>query len=108
MTVPLATYTGWALRAGAQAGDGCEESGQYIPFAKTKADRMTSGDPRLSIEERYRRFSEYYDAVKKAIDDLVARRLMLREDAQSNLLRLSQAGRATSAIRMDVSTTASQ
>ena len=108
VTVPLATYTGWALRAGNQAGDGCEGSGQSIPFAKTKAERMTSGDPRPSIEERYPRFSEYYDAVRKAIDDLVARRLMLREDAQSNLLRLSQAGRATGAIKMDVSTTASQ
>lgn len=108
VTVPLATYTGWALRAGAQAGDGCEGSGQYIPFVKTKAERLASGDPRLSIEERYPRFSEYLDAVKKAIDDLVARRLMLREDAQSNLLRLSQAGRATGAIRMDISTTATQ
>ena len=29
---PLATYTGWALRAGPQANDGCESSGQFIPF----------------------------------------------------------------------------
>jgi hypothetical protein len=99
VTVPLATYTGWALRGGAQAGDGCEGSGQYIPFAKTKAERMASGDPRLSIEERYPRFSAYYDAVKKAIDDMVARRLMLREDAQRNLDRLVQAGKATGAIK---------
>src|SRR5437764_1927580 len=28
VTVPLATYTGWALRAGPQANDGCESSGQ--------------------------------------------------------------------------------
>ena len=53
VTVPLATYTGWALRAGAQAGDGCEGAGQMIPFAKTKAERMASGDPRPSVEERY-------------------------------------------------------
>ena len=53
VTVPLATYTGWALRSGPQAGDGCEGTGQMIPFAKTKAERMASGDPRLSIEERY-------------------------------------------------------
>ncbi|MSO56475.1 MAG: hypothetical protein EXQ55_06075 [Acidobacteria bacterium] len=101
VTVPLATYTGWALRAGAQAGDGCEGSGQYIPFAKTRAERMASGDPRLSIEERYPRFSAYYDLVKAAIDGLVASRLMLGEDAQRDLLRLSQAGRATGAIRLD-------
>ena len=107
VTVPLATYTGWALRSGAQAGDGCEGSGQYIPFAKTKAERMASGDPRLSIEERYPRFSAYYDAVKKAIDDMVMRRVMLREDAQRNLDRLVQAGKATGAIK-EIPTTASQ
>jgi len=107
VTVPLATYTGWALRGGAQAGDGCEGSGQYIPFAKTKAERMASGDPRISIEEQYPRFSAYYDAVKKAIDDMVARRLMLREDAQRNLDRLVQAGKATGAIK-EITATASR
>jgi hypothetical protein len=99
VTVPLATYTGWALRARAQAGDGCEGSGQYIPFAKTKAERMASGDPRPSIEERYQSFAQYSSAVRKAVDDLVARRLMLREDVESNVARLLQAGRATGAIK---------
>jgi hypothetical protein len=88
VTVPLATYTGWALRAGAAAGDGCEGAGQYIPFAKTKAERMASGDPRLSIDERYPTFSVYEAAVRRAIEDLIGRRLMLREDAQSNVDRL--------------------
>jgi len=32
VSVPLATYTGWALRAGPQANDGCEAAGQFIPF----------------------------------------------------------------------------
>src|SRR5437660_10980636 len=50
VTVPLATYTGWALRAGPQANDGCESSGQYIPFAHTAAARAASGDPRPSVE----------------------------------------------------------
>ena len=101
VTVPLATYTGWALRAGAAAGDGCEAAGQYIPFPKTKADRIASGDPRLSIEERYPTFSAYYEAVNNAIEDMVARRLMLREDARSNLSRLIHMGLATGAIKMD-------
>jgi hypothetical protein len=99
VTVPLATYTGWALRAGAAAGDGCEGSGQYIPFPKTKADRLAAGDPRLSIEERYTTASAYADAVKKAVDDLVARRLMLPEDAQSSVNRLMLAGRAAGAMQ---------
>ena len=32
LVVPLATYTGWALRSGVWANDGCEPSVQYIPF----------------------------------------------------------------------------
>src|SRR6266700_3643119 len=34
--VPLATYTGWALRAAPHNDDGCEAAGQYIPYPKTK------------------------------------------------------------------------
>jgi hypothetical protein len=88
VTVPLATYTGWSLRAGAQAGDGCEGTGQMIGFAKTKAERMASGDPRPSIEERYASADAYAAAAKKAIDDLVARRLLLQEDAQPSFDRM--------------------
>jgi Alpha/beta hydrolase domain len=95
VTVPLATYTGWSLRSGPQANDGCEAAGQYIPFAKTKADRTNSGDPRLSVEERYPSLSAYSSAVEKAIDDMIAKRLMLPEDKQSNLNRLVRAGIAT-------------
>lgn len=99
VTVPLATYTGWALRSGPQANDGCEAAGQYIPFPKTKAERMNSGDPRLSIEERYPSLSAYSSAVEKAIDEMIAKRLMLQEDKASNLNRLLRAGMATGAIR---------
>ena len=45
VTVPLATYTGWALRRGVHANDGCEAAGQFIPFAATEAERGT--DPRV-------------------------------------------------------------
>jgi len=94
VTVPLATYTGWALRAGAQANDGCEGTGQMIPFAKTKADRIASGDPRPSVEERYPSLMAYTAQATKAIDDMVAKRFMLKEDVDSNVTRLTQAGRA--------------
>ena len=99
VSVPLATYTGWALRAGAQANDGCEGTGQMIPFPKTKADRIASGDPRLSIEERYPSLAAYSSAATKAVNDLVAKRLMLKEDADANIARLIQAGRATGVLK---------
>ena len=94
VTVPLATYTGWGLRSGPQANDGCESTGQYIPFPKTKADREASGDPRRSIEERYDSFDNYYNRVKRAVDNLVRDRLLLCEDADDQVERLVNGGLA--------------
>jgi Alpha/beta hydrolase domain len=94
VTVPLATYTGWALRRGPQANDGCEAAGQYIPFAKTKVERLASGDPRPSVEERYPSFGQYYSEVIRAVDGLVKDRLMLCEDAEDAQARLLDAGLA--------------
>jgi hypothetical protein len=92
LTVPLATYTGWGLRSGAWANDGCEASGQYIPFPKTQADRLASSDPRLSVQERYGSYAAYHDAVIKAVDDLVKQRLMLCSDADAYVEARLQAG----------------
>jgi hypothetical protein len=92
VTVPLATYTGWGLRRGAQANDGCESAGQFIPFASTKTERKAAGDPRPSVEERYPSFGQYRSAVMRAIDDLVKDRLLLCEDVPDQQARLLQAG----------------
>jgi hypothetical protein len=83
--VPLATYTGWALRAAPQDNDGCEGSGQYIPFPKTKADRLASGDPRLSIEERYGNVETYSSMLHNAINSLVRSGFLLPFDAEAAL-----------------------
>ncbi|HYR87543.1 MAG TPA: alpha/beta hydrolase domain-containing protein [Terriglobia bacterium] len=83
--VPLATYTGWALRAAPHNNDGCEGSGQYIPFPKTKADRLESGDPRLSIEERYGNFETYASKLQNAINGLVQAGYLLPVDAEAAL-----------------------
>jgi hypothetical protein len=90
--VPLATYTGWGLRSGVWANDGCEASGQYIPFQATKAARVAAGDPRPSVEERYESFSEYKHKVIDAIDNLVRRRFLICDDTQDMAVRLLQAG----------------
>jgi hypothetical protein len=94
VSVPLATYTGWALRSGPQANDGCEAAGQSIRFAKTRAERTAAGDPRPAIEERYPSFDVYRVAVLQALDDLVRDRLMLCEDADAEQTRLFEAGLA--------------
>ena len=80
--VPLATYTGWAIRAAPQNDDGCEGLGQFIPFAKTKAERIASGDPRLSIEERYGNMEAYSSKLRGAFDKLVKAGFLLPFDAE--------------------------
>jgi hypothetical protein len=94
LVVPLATYTGWGLRSGVWADDGCEASGQFIPFAATKASRLASGDPRSSVEERYSSYSNYRQKVLQAVDDLVRRRFFICDDTQDIVTRLLQAGLA--------------
>lgn len=81
VTVPLATYAGWSLRSGVWANDGCEGTGQSVPFAQTKDARIAAGDPRLSVQERYGSFMGYYFSLLFAINDMVSRRYMLPEDA---------------------------
>lgn len=94
LTVPLATYTGWGLRSGVWANDGCEASGQYIPFAATTAARTAANDPRLSVQERYPSFGFYKTQVVLAVDKLVRDRFLICDDTQEIVNRLLQAGLA--------------
>ncbi|MGH7847561.1 MAG: alpha/beta hydrolase domain-containing protein [Candidatus Binatia bacterium] len=81
--VPVATYTGWNLwQAGLAEDELCGLFGSYIPFAKTKAERQSSGDPRLSLEERYKDHADYVQKVSRAARALVEDRLLLPEDAE--------------------------
>ncbi|GAB3030875.1 alpha/beta hydrolase domain-containing protein [Spirosoma pulveris] len=80
---PIATTTGWALRR-AEYGenDGCEGAGQYIPFKATKAERLSTNDPRLSIQERYQTHEGYVNAVRKSVQLLIKQRFLLAEDGE--------------------------
>jgi hypothetical protein len=94
LQVPLATYTGWALRAAPQLNDGCEGSGQYIPFAMTQTARMstTPPDPRPSVAERYASYDVYQNQVIAAVDNLVRQRFFICDDTQGIVTRLLSAG----------------
>lgn len=92
IAVPLATYTGWNLYKAAE-GELCDRDGSYVPFAKTKADRETFGDPRLSIAERYPTRVDYVAQVKAAADALVRERLLLPEDAERYVKAAEQSDR---------------
>ena len=95
--VPLATYTGWGLRAAAPLQptpiiDGCDATGQRIALAPTAASRLpggsNAGDPRRSLAERYTPTtptapSDYVAKIQAAAARLQDRRLMLPADAAS-------------------------
>jgi hypothetical protein len=84
LQAPVATHTGWALRRAPFAeNEDCALTGQYIAFATTKAERLATGDPRLSLEERYGTQGGYVCAVKTAATNAVKRRHLLQEDADT-------------------------
>ncbi|MGO9266626.1 MAG: alpha/beta hydrolase domain-containing protein [Candidatus Binataceae bacterium] len=80
IAAPLGTYTGWNLLACAPR-DECSAVGSFVPFARNKAERSATGDPRLSLEERYGTHGRYVKEVEAACERLVAQRLLLPEDA---------------------------
>jgi hypothetical protein len=83
VAAPIATTTGWGLRAAAFGGpDGCEANGQHIPFQTTKAQRQAIGDPRLSLEERYKNHDGYVKEVEKAAKKLEKDGFLLADDVQ--------------------------
>ena len=81
---PLGTYLGWNITAeGFHKGKICNYEGGMIPFAKTKSEREASGDPRLSLEERYGNHAGYVAAVTKAAANAVAQGFLLQADADA-------------------------
>jgi hypothetical protein len=89
---PLGTYLGWNITiAGFHKGQVCDYIGGMIPFAKTKAERVASGDPRLSLEERYGTHAGYVLAVTNAANHAVAEGYLLPEDA-TTLIQQAGAG----------------
>jgi hypothetical protein len=80
--VPLGTNTGWNVRAAAFRGPNlCGLNGSFIPFATTRAERLAAGDPRKSLEERYRNHEGYVRAVRQATKKLIQEGFLLEEDA---------------------------
>jgi len=82
--VPLATHTGWNPR---HPEIGCPEQllvfvGSTLFFPRTRAEREATGDPRISIEERYRSRENYLEQVRQAGRELSARGYLLDEDIE--------------------------
>lgn len=96
LQVPLGTYTGWNERVdGYFRGAGCGFSGGFIPFAVTRAQRLASGDPRASLEERYGSHQGFVKKVQQAVDRQVAAGWLLPQDAA----RLMEDARASDVLQ---------
>jgi hypothetical protein len=81
--VPLGTYTGWNLQPRGVAEDELAGLlGSFVPFARTRAERRKTGDPRLSLAERYKDRADYVRQVSRAARALVDARYLLPEDAE--------------------------
>jgi hypothetical protein len=68
IAVPTGTAMGWSVRSEAGGGTGelCYLDGAFLAFAKTKAEREATKDPRPSLEERYGSPSGYVEKVRQA------------------------------------------
>ncbi len=92
VAVPLATLTGWNLRAperGAPA-EMAEFSGSTFPFARTREARTAAHDKRMSVAERYSGRDDYLKRVGEAADDLIRRRFVLPQDRDFVVQRAAQ------------------
>src|SRR5262249_25264281 len=84
--LPIGTYLGWnVVTSGFNKGRICAFTGGFVPFAKTKAERLASGAPGPSIEERYGSIPAFSPRAAAAIDRLVARRYLLPADGTREL-----------------------
>jgi hypothetical protein len=84
---PLGTYLGWNVTAGGakpfHQGQICNYVGGMIPFATTRAERLATGDPRPSLEERYGDHAGYVAAVRRAAERALKAGFLLPADAEA-------------------------
>jgi hypothetical protein len=73
--------------------------GSMVAFPRTKAEREKSGDPRLSIEERYPSEQEYLAKIETAARDLAKQRFLLEADIPQVVARAKQRWESLTAAR---------
>jgi hypothetical protein len=63
-----------------------------LPFARTRAEREATNDPRASLEERYGNHDGYVAAVRRAAGRAQQEGFLLAPDAQA-LIKAAEASR---------------
>lgn len=82
VAAPLGIYTGWNFTNPRYENLDYLAGlfGAFIPFSRTVAERVASGDPRPSILERYGSRAAYLARVRQSAESLVLQRYLRRED----------------------------
>jgi hypothetical protein len=84
-SAPLGTYVGWdpipTTPANPYGGQQDSLVGGWFPFWDTAAHRSGTGDPRLSLEERYGSHTGYNCVVRQAAFNSVGQRFLFAADA---------------------------
>lgn len=85
LEAPLGTYIGRNFRtAGHAENELCGSTGAFIALPKTKAERIASGDSRLSLEELYPAgASDFYAKRRAQVQNLISQRLVIPEELES-------------------------
>ncbi len=87
VSVPLGTALGWVFRPEV-AGASHELyllRGAWIPFARTRSERDSAIDSRLSVEERYASRESYLEKIEMAARGLVTQGFLAEEDVGSQV-----------------------
>ena len=94
--LPLGTYTAWRpIVSGPLAGREASLAAGYVPFPRTLAERLASGDPRPSIQERYDTLRMYYAHAENEARKMIRARLLLPDDATREMARVLSDMRAS-------------
>ena len=88
---PLGTNLPYNYDAKPELQDLAGLIGAFIPFHKTRSERLASGDERRSLEERYGTHAGYVAATKDAVDALVRAGFLLSDDG-ARLIAEAEAG----------------
>ena len=82
MQAPLGTYMGWNLRAANFGEDDlCDNTGSFIPFAKTRAERLADTIRACRWRSATRPMTAMSPPWPASAKALVKQRLLLPEDA---------------------------
>jgi hypothetical protein len=92
VAVPLATYTGWNLRAPESGADQelLDSAGSFLPFPVTAAGREAASDPRKPILERYESRDAYLMEYRSVAQRLIESGFLLTSDLDPLMKRAEQ------------------